>query len=625
MASESLTKGAIPRMLEQDMASNGGEQPVCQILTVRKIPSQNPGAADRYRVILSDGEMYVQAMLSSQTTYLVEDGSLERNCIVRITNWAPNRVANRRIIIILSLDVVAGPTAERIGDPQNIEKANDAGTAGEGDANKPVPVKYEAPAPDVDVQSAGATAARSAPRTTTSVDMSNMPIYPIEALSPYQNKWTIKARVTSKSEIKHWSNARGEGKLFSCNFLDESGEIKATGFNEQVDRLFPLLKEGHVYYVSKARINIARKKFSNLSNEYEITFERDTQINECPDASDVPDIKFNFVALDSLDGVEPKQTCDVIGVVENVGDVSEIISKASQKPITKRELTLVDPTGMSVRLTLWGKTAETYGTPAGQPGCSPDEKPVIAFKGVSVGDFGGRSLSMFSSSTMHVNPDIPEAHGVRGWYDAEGFNKSGQFKTYNAAGLGGTGGGMADGGMNARERKLIQQAKDENLGMSEKPDYFNFKGTVIFVKNENLYYPACPKEGCNKKITQESENSWRCEKCEMTYEAPEYRYIVLANVQDHTGSIWISGFNEIGLQMIGVPAGELAKYKEAGDDAAFRDTLERANARTWLFNIRAKQDVFNDTPRVRYTVTKMSPIDFVKEGNELVDAIKRLL
>jgi replication factor A1 len=49
--------------------------------------------------------------------------------------------------------------------------------------------------------------------------------------------------------------------------------------------------------------------------------------------------------------------------------------------IPKRELTLVDKTGFSVRLTLWGKQAEQYNI---------EDTPVIAFKGVKVGDFGGK-------------------------------------------------------------------------------------------------------------------------------------------------------------------------------------------------------------------------------------------
>ena len=60
---------------------------------------------------------------------------------------------------------------------------------------------------------------------------------PIESLNPYMNKWTIKARITAKSEIRSWSNARGQGTLFSIDLLDAKGtEMKGT-FNVRLHYL----------------------------------------------------------------------------------------------------------------------------------------------------------------------------------------------------------------------------------------------------------------------------------------------------------------------------------------------------------------------------------------------------
>ena len=48
--------------------------------------------------------------------------------------------------------------------------------------------------------------------------------------------------------------------------------------------------------------------------------------------------------------------------------------------LKKRELSLVDTSGYQVRLTLWGKNAETF---------EHFDAPVVAIKGVKVGDYGG--------------------------------------------------------------------------------------------------------------------------------------------------------------------------------------------------------------------------------------------
>jgi len=58
--------------------------------------------------------------------------------------------------------------------------------------------------------------------------------------------------VTQRSDIKHWSNQRGEGKLFSVTLMDETGEIRATGFNDAVDNFYNVLEEGKVSLQKRA-------------------------------------------------------------------------------------------------------------------------------------------------------------------------------------------------------------------------------------------------------------------------------------------------------------------------------------------------------------------------------------
>ena len=48
--------------------------------------------------------------------------------------------------------------------------------------------------------------------------------------------------MTNKSDIKRWSNSRGEGYLFSMDLLDESGEIRATAFKLECDKFFNMVE-----------------------------------------------------------------------------------------------------------------------------------------------------------------------------------------------------------------------------------------------------------------------------------------------------------------------------------------------------------------------------------------------
>lgn len=64
-------------------------------------------------------------------------------------------------------------------------------------------------------------------------------------------------RITKKSDIRRWSNARGEGYLFSVELLDEDGsEVKGTFFKADADRWIDVLQEGQVYSFSGGRVKV---------------------------------------------------------------------------------------------------------------------------------------------------------------------------------------------------------------------------------------------------------------------------------------------------------------------------------------------------------------------------------
>lgn len=180
-----------------------------------------------------------------------------------------------RILIILDLDVLEElGEREKLGDPQQLEpKQTEQGSV---PTAMPSNGFYGSKGPQNPPSQS-----RPEPQRQVAPSSAHANIYPIEALSPYSNKWTIKARCTNKSVIKKWHNMNGEGKLFSVNLLDESGEIRATAFKEQCDAFYDVFEEGGVYFISSpCRVQMAKRQFNNLNNDYELMFERNTVVEK---------------------------------------------------------------------------------------------------------------------------------------------------------------------------------------------------------------------------------------------------------------------------------------------------------------------------------------------------------
>ena len=68
-------------------------------------------------------------------------------------------------------------------------------------------------------------------------------------------KWTIKVRVISRSEVREWAKGSRAGRLCTADFADaEGGEIRAVAFNEFADALFASAEPDSVVTISNGSL-----------------------------------------------------------------------------------------------------------------------------------------------------------------------------------------------------------------------------------------------------------------------------------------------------------------------------------------------------------------------------------
>uniref|UniRef100_A0A7N6AIX0 Replication protein A subunit n=1 Tax=Anabas testudineus TaxID=64144 RepID=A0A7N6AIX0_ANATE len=574
----------------------------------------------RFRLMMSDGRHSLSCfLLATQLNHLQEENLLEPHCVCMVKKTVTSKLPDgRRVVIVVDMDI--------------LQSAEEAG----GKIGNPTP--YNTGASPMKVSPMKASPMKASPMKASPMKASPMKASPMKA-SPMKAspmKWTVRARVTNKSNIRTWSNSKGEGKLFSFEIVDESGEIKITAFNKEVDKFFSLVEQGKVYYISKATLKVANKQYTTLKNDYEMTLHANSSIVPCNDSEGIPTVHCDFVPIAELENRDKDAIIDVIGVCKSAEDVSRITTKTSRE-VSKRALNLIDTTGKVVTVTLWGEEAEKF---------DGSRQPVVAIKGARLSDFGGRSLSALFSSTIMVNPDIPEAFRLRmtngngvsfsrmicecvcvsltlfstrlrfvliSRYDQEGYALHTQSLTETrSVGAGGT-----------MSWKTLSDVKSEHMGQGEKADYFSCVATVLYARKENCLYQACPSADCNKKVIDQHNGLYRCEKCNREFPNFKYRLLLSANLADFGDNQWVTCFQETAEVLLGHSAETLGLLRDT-NEAAFDEVFQRLNFTTHVFKNRVKLETYNDESRVKVTVMDVQPLDHREYSRRLLSNIHKL-
>ena len=461
----------------------------------------------------------------------------------------------------------------------------------------------------------------AAPQSGMAAD--NIATMPIVAINPYNNNWTIKARITNKSAIRSWNNAKGSGTLFSVDLLDDQGsEIRGTFFKEACDKWYPILEQGKVYRFSGGKAKpVQNRQYNNLNSQYEITFDNASQIVGPIDNSAIKTAHYDLKKISELEDQNVGAIVDVLGFVKEAGEVSSITSsKMGGRELFKRDLTIADETGFSIKVTLWGDKAkdETMGW---------DQQPIVAFKGLKVGDYQGKNLGALNNTVLALNPLIPEAHAL---YEHVKNSLGGNVNLLGTQSMTQSGGG---GGQSMRGsievRVPLSSIKDNNLGYGEKPDYSDIKMSAIYYKKdkegaEGPWYTSCPKPGgeCKKKVTESMGGRYRCEKCDCEYESCTRRYILSAQCADQSGANWFTLFNEEATKLIGMSADELFAIKMESEQA-YNDVFKKILFKEFLATVRTKAELVLDETRVKSTVFRYADVNYVDENKKMLNVLKK--
>jgi len=72
--------------------------PVLQVLAVKKINSTTGNAQERWRVVLSDGSVFIQSMLATQLNPMVSNNEIVKGGLIKLLSYTMNKMKDKKSV-----------------------------------------------------------------------------------------------------------------------------------------------------------------------------------------------------------------------------------------------------------------------------------------------------------------------------------------------------------------------------------------------------------------------------------------------------------------------------------------------------------------------------------------------
>lgn len=434
----------------------------------------------------------------------------------------------------------------------------------------------------------------------------------ISLVSEGVNNIGIKAKCSSKSDVRRWGKGDTGGTLFNSIFTDDSGSISVTFFKEKCDKYHSLIEPGKVYSIT----GLYSKKggrYNSTDHSCELTAGNSTEVNESS-IENFKKIHFEITQIKDLVTMEADTKVNLVVIVVEQEEVRTVNTKNG--PSTVTGFNLADCSNHKIKISLWG-----------------DNPNLVYFK--------EGSILVLRYARLSVRNNWRSLAFDRGTFvTTEGYSRAIE-KQVEA--LRSQKNSILEGG-----DKIIEIRKDQNNHIEtsfisqirEQCEYKiiqQFHPDPLFYSlhcyasklKANAVYISCTE--CKKRKDRELEleikhldEDLNCSSCAMNTKNG-YAFMGSAKLSDFSGEIY-GGIlrDKPGVIIYGMEAKELLEFKLTNQEGY----LEYLNSKMLMNNrllIKAVCNEYNNTRKVNYTVVssdEKSDVWIKKANKDMLNGLK---